>query len=85
MAVQIYNINILLDLEKVSLGGAVSASPMLLKLMQESLNKVKEDNPQNKLGAIVPCPELTVCKFRNDANLLGAWYHFKNTIGKNNG
>ena len=39
VAVQIYNLNVLLDLEKVAIGGGISKQPILV----ETLNEVYEE------------------------------------------
>ena len=57
LAVQIYNLNVILYLNR-------------------SMNELMEHHPIRKITPYVPKPEITNCKFYNDANLIGALYHY---------
>ncbi len=76
LASQIFNINMLLDLEKIAIGGGISASPLLLESLKKSFDNFVTHNPFRFFNPAIPIPELTTCTFKSDANLLGAWYHF---------
>lgn len=57
VAVQIYNLNVLLDLEKVAIGGGISKQPILV----ETLNEVYEEyilrgHPFSEAQARCPAP-----------------------------
>lgn len=67
VALQIFNVHIIFDCEKVAIGGGISAQPLLLELIQKNLDMIFASAPISK-------PELVACKFRNDANLIGALY-----------
>ena len=78
LAVQIYNLNIYLDLDIIAIGGGISQQPILHKYLQRSLDEVLENIPLRKISPYVPEPKITNCRFYNDANLIGALYHFMN-------
>ena len=76
VAVQIYNLNVILDLDVVAIGGGISNQPLLLEYLNRSMNELMEHHPIRKITPYVPKPEITNCKFYNDANLIGALYHY---------
>ena len=78
LAVQIYNLNIYLDLDIIAIGGGISRQPLLHEYLQKSLDEVMKNIPLRKITPYVPEPKLTKCQFYNDANLIGASYHFLN-------
>ena len=82
LAVQIYNLNIYLDLDVIAIGGGISQQPLLHEYLQKSLDEYLQKIPLRKITPYVPQPKLTHCKFYNDANLIGALYHFINSKGE---
>ena len=78
LAVQIYNLNIYLDLDIIAIGGGISQQPLLHEYLQKSLDEVMKNIPLRKITPYVPEPKITNCQFYNDANLIGALYHFMN-------
>lgn len=68
-AVQIYNINQIFDCEKVAIGGGISAQPLLIELIKKNFDEI-----YNSCYASTLPPEIVVCEYRNDANLIGALY-----------
>ena len=75
LALQIFNMQVIFDGEKVAIGGGISAQPLLLETLQR-----KFDDIYNSFFVPIYKPEITVCKFRNDANLIGAYYQFQQTF-----
>lgn len=73
IAVQIYNINQIFDCEKVAIGGGISAQPLLLELIKKNFDEI-----YNSCYASTLPPEIVVCEYRNDANLIGALYQHLN-------
>lgn len=73
IALQMYTMDYLLDLDVVAIGGGISCQPLVLETIQHKFSdlrfKYREDNHD---------PELRACTFHNDANLWGALAHFKN-------
>lgn len=72
VAVQLMNINTIIDVERFAIGGGISAQPLLLELINKNYDDIYD---YYKLYN-TPCarPEIVPCQFRNDANLLGALY-----------
>lgn len=75
MAVMLFGLNMLLDLECIAIGGGISRQPALMNCLQESIEQFKEINPDMKAGLKLPLPNVKPCAFFNDANLIGALYH----------
>lgn len=71
LAVQILNLQYILDPELFAIGGGISAQPVLIERIQWALEEIKKKNPIHNAN-----PQIVVCKFQNDANLYGALYHF---------
>lgn len=76
LAVQIYNLTILLDLEQISVGGGISQQPLLLKMLRKNYDLFMKTTPMREFHQSLPRTKLTHCTFYNDANLIGALYHF---------
>lgn len=70
IALMIYNLDYILDLDIVSLGGGISEQPLLISTIQDEFhdlrNQYQEDHHQ---------PIIVGSQFQNEANLLGALYH----------
>lgn len=76
LAVMIFSLNMILDLEKIVIGGGISQQKLLLQYLRKSIADLNQIQPDLKLGTKLPLPVIDVCKFYNDANLIGALYHF---------
>jgi len=76
LAVELFNLNILLNLDKICIGGGISAQPALMSSLKESIENLKNVHPDITGGLNLPLPVVDVCTFRNDANLIGALYHY---------
>lgn len=72
LAIEIYNIHALIDVERVAIGGGISAQPMLIEMIREHLDEID----RRDTDFTVTKPEVVACEYRNDANLLGALYGF---------
>ena len=85
VAVQIYNLNVLLDLEKVAIGGGISKQPILV----ETLNEVYEEyilrgHPFSEAQArCLPRPEIVPCRFLSEANQIGAFASYQKAFLEN--
>lgn len=73
LAWMLSNIQLLLDVDTILIGGGISAQPRLIECIKESMNNVK------LWFCTLKMPEIRACKFNNDANLLGALYYYNNT------
>lgn len=68
IAIQLFNIQTIFDPEKIAVGGGISVQPLLIQKINEQYKKLCALNNPIYPISIVPC------KFRNNANLLGAYY-----------
>lgn len=75
LAIKIYNLQVLLDLELIAIGGGISQQPLLLKHLQKNIAHLVDNNPLRIIGPFIPTPIVTTCRFFNDSNLIGALYH----------
>lgn len=67
----IYNLLVCFDSGRVVLGGGVSKNERLLPNIQSHLTRILLEHAVTDMDY-----ELVTCKFGNDANLIGAVYHF---------
>lgn len=67
----IYNLQYAFDPQKIIIGGAISARGDLLKEVNQRLDMIFDQCPHSHIRPIV-----LTCKFQNEANLIGALYHF---------
>lgn len=67
IAVRIFNIQTVLDVEKFSIGGDVAKYPAFMKSLRGNLEKLYAECPFR-----LPQAELVTSKFYSDANLIGA-------------
>lgn len=73
LAHNIYNIMYILDPERFVIGGGISAEPLVFAYLEEAL-----DDLYNEFSIKLRKPDIMPCKYRNDANLIGALYNFLN-------
>lgn len=71
LAVQIFNLQCILDPEVFAIGGGISSQDILIDYIKKNVDKY---HGHFKLD--IPKPQVVRCKFRNDANLIGALYNF---------
>lgn len=71
LAVQITNLQCILDPEVIAIGGGISSQDILVEYIQKNVDKYNKNLPFN-----IPKPNVVRCEFRNDANLIGALYNF---------
>ena len=76
VAVNIFNLNIILDCDRVALGGGISRENLLLEYIKESLEKCIYDETIMKYNPALSVPEVVQCRFFNDSNMVGALYHY---------
>lgn len=76
-AIQIYNLNVLLDLEKVAIGGGISKQPVLIETIRRAYDDLLRTHPfVPEMGASLPRPEIVPCRFSSEANQVGALYSY---------
>lgn len=71
LAKQLYNLQHIYDPDIICIGGGISRQSILIKKIQESLLEIHGRTKQFIL------PNVTSCKYYNDANLIGALYNYK--------
>lgn len=76
LAMILFNMNIMMDLEKILIGGGISEQPILMDSLKKSIQDIKNIHPDIIKGVQYPLPNIDVCKYHNEANLIGALYHF---------
>jgi len=72
IAYMICNIQAILDLDKIVIGGGISARPIVTDEIRKQYRAIRSGLPF--LDATLTEVEIDTCRFRNDANLLGALY-----------
>lgn len=72
IVVQLFNLQIIIDPQRICIGGGVSANPLFIQSIEKAM-----DAFFGKLPIAIPRAEIMPCKFHNDSNLIGALYHFK--------
>ena len=75
-AVQIFNFQTVFDPDRFAIGGGISAQPAFINSIRAHLEKLYSACPY-----FVPPAEVVACKFRNDANLYGAYQCFIDEYG----
>ena len=66
----IWSLQVPLDVERVAIGGGISAAPALLATLQEEVDRAFNTELAHMIGVVKP--EVVRCKHGNDANLIGA-------------
>ena len=71
-ATGLYNLQAVIDPDKIAIGGGISKQPILLEYLQKSLDKIYQ-------SIDVPIPQVNIvrCKYDNDSNLIGALANYK--------
>jgi len=72
MATGLVSLQLVLDAEKYAFGGGISKQPVLIDTLRKKAEEAFSCNPY--LPASMPVIE--ACTFGNDANLIGALYHY---------
>lgn len=67
IAVQIFNLQTVIDPERFAIGGGISAQPIFIEYIKRHLEQMYASSPY-----FVPRAEVVGCKYGNDANLVGA-------------
>ena len=75
MAIMLYSLNVLLDLDRICIGGGISKQAVLTETLKKAITDIRTYNPDILAGVDLPLPEVSTCAFYNDANLIGALYH----------
>lgn len=76
LALACYNLQNSFDPDRIIIGGAVSANPVLLPAVKRHIAAWQEKNTD-----VGQCPEVVISKFHNQANQLGAVVDFCQSYG----
>lgn len=82
IAWQIYNLQVLLDLERVAIGGGVSRQPLLVKTIDECFGELLADAPEFVRRDISQTVEIVPCRYGNEANQIGALQSYLKAEGE---
>lgn len=80
VAVQIYNLTVLLDLERVAVGGGISKQPILIQTIRDQLDRLYTCGPVAMGGGTIPKTEVVPCHFSSEVNQVGAYYAYLNSL-----
>ena len=67
-AAGIYSLQAVLDLQRIAIGGGISARPEVTRVIRDAVERQFASVPFTPM----PAPEIVTCRYGNDANLLGA-------------
>ncbi len=73
-AKMICDIQLLLDLDTILIGGGISVQPQFIKMITRNVHKL------STLFPTMHIPTIRACRYGNDANLLGALYVYKKRV-----
>ena len=73
IAILIYNLQSLVRLEKVTIGGGISSQPLLLGEINRQYKSLMEESGEQRFSLV----EIQAARYHNSSNLLGAVCHFK--------
>ncbi|MDY4760541.1 ROK family protein [Streptococcus thoraltensis] len=77
-ALQINNLQSILDVERVVIGGGISAQAILIEEVNRQLDQLETENAW--VFKVVKRPQVTACFYQNSANLIGAAYYLEQTM-----
>ena len=77
LAKQFYNLQCMIDPQRICIGGGISQQPLFIETLKQAIHDFQKDIPVE-----VPEVEIMPCRFHNDSNLIGAFYHFQQNFHK---
>ena len=76
VAIQIFNLTVLLDVEKVAIGGGISKQPLLLNGLRKAYDELFASRGDMIYMRGLPRTEIVPCAFSSEANQVGALYAY---------
>lgn len=73
IATIIFNMQTVIDVSKYTIGGGISAQPIVIDTINKIYNNLYKNN--SLISQTLTRPKISVAKFKNDANLYGALYN----------
>lgn len=77
----IINLQAVLDITRIVIGGGISRQDILIEKIQEKYQEVR--NRVSIMNLMLPLVDIRACKHLNEANLIGAIYPFAKEYGLN--
>lgn len=78
-AMSFYSLQVVLDLDRIAVGGGISAEPLVLDGIREAVHRAF--HAPLPFPSPIAEPEIVRCEFGNDANLIGAVKNFLDCRG----
>lgn len=75
---QIFNLQAIFDPQVITIGGGISKQPILREYMNKHIDRMYNYYQNN--GYPLNKPEVVICHYGNDANLIGALFQLQNII-----
>ena len=66
----------LLDIEKIAIGGGISQQDRLIESIRESFTELLENGYEGLHGLVSQTVEIVRCRFGNNANQIGAYQSY---------
>ena len=79
IAIQIYNLCVVLDLDRIAIGGGISRQPIVTEKIKEKFQETTNRSVAVKYGFNIKV-EIVPCYFYNDANLIGAFLTYQKMV-----
>lgn len=77
IAALVYNLHLILDLERIAIGGGISNEVIFIDELRKQYQYLYDNHPSFVFREEIFAPtELKVCEFRSESNLKGAYYYF---------
>ena len=76
IAVQCYNLSLIVDPDVICIGGGVSANPLFIQGIKDAVHEIFLAGRHGKQFSFIE-PKVVKCQFDNGSNLIGALYNFK--------
>ena len=74
LALNLHNLQHIYNPEKIAIGGGISSQNILFEYLQKNIDYLQNNFIHN--FPPLSKPNIVKCQFRNDANLIGALYHY---------
>jgi predicted NBD/HSP70 family sugar kinase len=74
LAIQLFNLQMILDSERIIISGGISENPLFIQLINKNVTKVYEEELGENLFVM---PTIMESKFENNGNIIGALYNYK--------
>jgi len=76
IALQLCNLQVILDMEVVAIGGGISRQDIVVETIKKCWDEIIDNHPAKNYATTLPQADLKRCKFTSNANLVGALYSY---------